>query len=102
MEDPVIASDGHSYDRSAIEQWLQTRQSSPKTNLPLDSTDLKPNFTLKLLIEDYLKHEKDKDIDNDSSEHDSRSPINKMQRQLEEELPFLMKSTCLKSSFLKL
>ena len=87
MEDPVIASDGHSYDRHAIEQWLQTRQSSPKTNLPLDSAELKPNFTLKLLIEDYKEQEND--VDNNSSEDDSRSPVNKRQRQIKENLPFL-------------
>ena len=29
MVDPVIAADGHSYERAAIEAWLQDHDTSP-------------------------------------------------------------------------
>ena len=31
MEDPVFATDGHTYERSAIEGWLLNHKTSPKT-----------------------------------------------------------------------
>tara|TARA_B100001540_G_scaffold268197_1_gene250180 strand:+ start:892 stop:1647 length:756 start_codon:yes stop_codon:yes gene_type:complete len=33
--DPVIAEDGHTYDRSAITRWISMKQSSPMTGLPM-------------------------------------------------------------------
>ena len=35
---PVVASDGHVYERSAIETWLQTKSTSPLTNAEMDTT----------------------------------------------------------------
>ena len=35
MEDPVICVDGHTYDRVAIEKWLQNHNTGPKTNAVL-------------------------------------------------------------------
>jgi len=32
MRDPVLATDGYSYERSAIEQWLRTHNTSPMSN----------------------------------------------------------------------
>ncbi|KAJ0909734.1 putative U box domain, Zinc finger, RING/FYVE/PHD-type [Helianthus annuus] len=46
MVDPCVAADGYTYDRSAIEQWLEESDSSPMTNLPLTSRSLTPNYTL--------------------------------------------------------
>ena len=50
MEDPVIAMDGHSYDRSHIEKWLSKSIISPKTGLELPNKQLIPNENLKRLI----------------------------------------------------
>ncbi|XP_062853770.1 WD repeat, SAM and U-box domain-containing protein 1 [Trichomycterus rosablanca] len=51
MKDPVIAADGYSYEREAIESWISTKsRSSPMTNLPLQTTLLTPNRTLKMAI----------------------------------------------------
>ncbi|XP_067352209.1 WD repeat, SAM and U-box domain-containing protein 1 isoform X2 [Channa argus] len=51
MKDPVIAADGYSYEREAIESWINTKnRSSPMTNLPLLTTLLTPNHTLKMAI----------------------------------------------------
>ena len=54
MRDPVIAEDGHSYERSAITEWLQHNNTSPKTNLRLRSTNLVPNIALRNTIQDYF------------------------------------------------
>ena len=35
MENPVTTSDGQTYERSSIEQWLATHDTSPLTNLRL-------------------------------------------------------------------
>ncbi|KAM4631175.1 WD repeat, SAM and U-box domain-containing protein 1 [Polymixia lowei] len=51
MREPVIAADGYSYEREAIESWIKTKnRSSPMTNLPLMTTLLTPNHTLKMAI----------------------------------------------------
>jgi len=53
MEDPVLAMDGHSYERHAIEDWLKRNNTSPKTNVPLISKQLLPNHNLKSMILDW-------------------------------------------------
>ncbi|KAJ8416980.1 hypothetical protein AAFF_G00328580 [Aldrovandia affinis] len=51
MKDPVIAADGYSYEREAIESWINSKnRSSPMTNLPLQTTVVTPNRTLKMAI----------------------------------------------------
>ncbi|KAK6132118.1 hypothetical protein DH2020_034143 [Rehmannia glutinosa] len=46
MKDPCVAADGYSYDRKAIEEWLEENDKSPVTNLPLLNKSLIPNYTL--------------------------------------------------------
>jgi hypothetical protein len=53
MEDPVLAGDGHSYDRASIELWLQSHAVSPITNLPLASATLIPNHALRSAIAEF-------------------------------------------------
>ncbi|NXS08944.1 WSDU1 protein, partial [Neodrepanis coruscans] len=56
MKDPVIAADGYSYEREAMEHWISNkRRSSPMTNLPLPSLMLTPNRTLKMTISRWLE-----------------------------------------------
>ncbi|XP_031446703.1 WD repeat, SAM and U-box domain-containing protein 1 isoform X2 [Phasianus colchicus] len=56
MKDPVIAADGYSYEKEAIENWISNkRRSSPMTNLPLPSLVLTPNRTLKMAISRWLE-----------------------------------------------
>jgi TPR repeat protein len=54
MVDPVFTTDGHSYERSAIEEWLKNKSTSPKTGLPLDSKALLPNLTLQIQIKEWV------------------------------------------------
>ncbi len=50
MRDPVLCSDGHTYERGAITAWLNNHTTSPKTNEVLESKQLLPNFTLRSVI----------------------------------------------------
>ncbi|MFS7929279.1 putative U box domain, Zinc finger, RING/FYVE/PHD-type [Helianthus anomalus] len=55
-KDPHIASDGFSYELSAIKQWLDMgNNTSPMTNLELEHQWLTPNHTLCSLIQDWHK-----------------------------------------------
>eukprot|EP01105_Mastigella_eilhardi_P008978 TRINITY_DN2145_c0_g3_i1.p1 TRINITY_DN2145_c0_g3~~TRINITY_DN2145_c0_g3_i1.p1 ORF type:complete len:819 (-),score=149.10 TRINITY_DN2145_c0_g3_i1:60-2471(-) len=52
MTDPVIDTEGHTYERSAIETWLARGNStSPMTRSPLSAADLVPNRALKEAID---------------------------------------------------
>lgn len=54
MNDPVVASDGHLYDRSVIEKWIATRgvrAISPRTGRVLPSHTLRSCFEVTRLIE---------------------------------------------------
>ena len=50
MVDPVIAQDGFSYEKAAIERWFKTSIRSPMTNDSLLNLGLTPNHTLKSCI----------------------------------------------------
>jgi len=50
MSDPVIAADGFTYERAAIEQWFRSHNTSPQTKLELPNTGLIPNHALKSII----------------------------------------------------
>ena len=52
--DPVIASDGFTYERSAITRWLHERRVSPLTRDPI-STQLTPNMLVKKLVAEYCE-----------------------------------------------
>jgi U-box domain len=54
MRDPVIAADGHTYDREAIEMWLRNHDTSPKAGQPMDHLFLVANHNLKRLIRDLI------------------------------------------------
>merc|ERR1712000_425401 len=50
MTDPVMCSDGTTYDRKAIMQWFKTSQKSPLTGGRLANKKLIPNMALKSCI----------------------------------------------------
>ena len=58
MVDPVLAVDGMTYERSAIEQWFAVNRGgsvkSPVTNQRLKNRNLVPNISLRKLIQDYV------------------------------------------------
>lgn len=54
MIDPVIGPDGHSYERSFIENWLSKNNISPMTRQHMTVENLTPNRDLKTAIESYF------------------------------------------------
>jgi Mg-chelatase subunit ChlD len=55
MTDPVIGSDGITYERAAIEAWFAAgHATSPLTRAPMTSQSLVPNYALKALIEEAV------------------------------------------------
>ncbi|CAD7700374.1 unnamed protein product [Ostreobium quekettii] len=50
MEDPVVAADGFTYERSSIEEWLVQNGKSPMTKQPLLHKELVPNLTMRAAI----------------------------------------------------
>jgi hypothetical protein len=64
MVDPVLTLDGQTYERVAIEEWLESHDTSPVTNLPLAQKLVFPNIALRNMIEDWRKsdHQEDKHV----------------------------------------
>lgn len=54
MVDPVIAADGHTYERSAMHSWLQHHQTSPVTGAALAHVKLVPNVVIRGVIQQQL------------------------------------------------
>ncbi|KAK9829275.1 hypothetical protein WJX72_004913 [[Myrmecia] bisecta] len=52
--DPVIAADGHTYERLSIEEWLADNDTSPLTGATLEHKILIPNFALNRLVHSHL------------------------------------------------
>jgi Eph receptor A1 len=58
MRDPVmLGSSGHTFERSAIEDWLQNNHTNPLTNVPLTPIErrLIPNIALRDAIDQYIE-----------------------------------------------
>ena len=55
LQDPVLAADGHTYERSAVQAWLVAAGGaaavSPVTGRPLTSHALRTNHAVKQLLE---------------------------------------------------
>ncbi len=51
MVEPVIAADGHTYERAAIESWLQHNTTSPVTGDFLAHVRIVPNILIRSAIE---------------------------------------------------
>ncbi|XP_031483852.1 U-box domain-containing protein 33-like [Nymphaea colorata] len=55
MNDPHMAADGYTYEKEAIEVWLNSgHNTSPMTNLPLSHSNLTPNLALRSAIRQWL------------------------------------------------
>lgn len=63
MREPVVAADGHSYERRAIARWLQQSNKSPLTGEILRHKELVTNYSL---------------IDRCSAENDGKPPAKKV------------------------
>jgi serine/threonine protein kinase len=50
FRDPVLAQDGHTYEREAIKNWIQKNGTSPITREPLSLKHLYPNHIVKQIV----------------------------------------------------
>ena len=55
FRDPVLAQDGHIYEREAIENWIRTKGTSPLTRQELSLEHLYPNDIVKKLVDAFEK-----------------------------------------------
>ena len=53
MTEPMVAADGHTYEKDQIVKWLQKHDTSPMTGLKLKKRILIHNLTLKKAIQSY-------------------------------------------------
>ncbi|CAF4217407.1 unnamed protein product, partial [Adineta steineri] len=53
FRNPVLAQDGHTYERVAIEEWIRKTGSSPLTRQPLSLEHLYPNLVVKKIIDNF-------------------------------------------------
>ena len=54
MFDPVVASDGRTYERLNIHTWLETNDTSPMTREKITDKTLRINFAIKSAIEGFI------------------------------------------------
>lgn len=59
FKDPVVAADGFTYERIAIEEWLEKQPVSPVTNIPLKHTQLVQNKALFSLMNSWREADMD-------------------------------------------
>lgn len=52
--DPVVAEDGHIYERTAIEKWFKTHSISPMTGTKINNKIVFPVFHIKKIINDLI------------------------------------------------
>ena len=62
MEDPVIATDGYTYERVAIMQHLELNTMSPMTREEMNENQLLPNRNLKDAIDRWQRKEKNQPL----------------------------------------
>jgi hypothetical protein len=59
MVEPVVAADGHTYERVAIQRWLATSDKSPMTGSILIHKELVPNYGLMSSVREMAAREKE-------------------------------------------
>jgi len=55
MKEPFIASDGFTYEKEAIQQWLRSNTQSPMTREPMRMDGCRPNRALRDAIDRWQK-----------------------------------------------
>ncbi len=50
MTEPVIAADGHTYERAAVQEWLLHHKMSPVTGVSLAHIRLVPNVLIRSVL----------------------------------------------------
>ncbi|CAF3282288.1 unnamed protein product [Rotaria sp. Silwood2] len=55
FRDPVVAEDGHTYERQAIIDWIQNNSTSPLTREPITIAGLRSNHVVRNLVDEFRK-----------------------------------------------
>jgi len=55
LREPVVVSDGHTYEKAAIEKWLRSKNISPMTGEEMRDKNIIGNVNLKKLIKDLIE-----------------------------------------------
>lgn len=74
MNDPVVAADGHSYDRKAIERWVCAHGTSPMTNMTLAHMAFVPNILASKLVASWRTLEESGPSDDENDESSEHTP----------------------------
>ena len=53
FRDPVLAQDGHTYEREAIQEWIERGGRSPITDQDLSLEHLYPNYAIKKAVDQF-------------------------------------------------
>jgi len=59
FDDPVKANDGHTYERSAIEEWFADHNASPMTGKPVNDKTLIEDFNMRSIVTKYIQDNPD-------------------------------------------
>jgi hypothetical protein len=79
MSDPVVTPYGISYEKSAIEDWLNKNNNDPIAQKPLKKEDLVRNYALKGIIEDFIKKKENENKNNNNQENNNQNIDNNAQ-----------------------
>jgi len=74
MRDPVVAADGHTYERSAIARWLATSDKSPLTGSILPHKNLVPNYMLVSSLQEAQQSHNDKNNNSTIFDDENNDP----------------------------
>ena len=83
MTDPVMTLNGNTYERVAIEEWINRNGTCPMTREPLSISDLRPNRTLRDMIES-AKRNRAEDIAAAAASKQAESKSSESKLQMEE------------------
>eukprot|EP00357_Protocruzia_adherens_P028825 CAMPEP_0115007046 /NCGR_PEP_ID=MMETSP0216-20121206/20903_1 /TAXON_ID=223996 /ORGANISM="Protocruzia adherens, Strain Boccale" /LENGTH=172 /DNA_ID=CAMNT_0002373827 /DNA_START=38 /DNA_END=556 /DNA_ORIENTATION=+ len=72
MRDPVMTPYGHTYEREAIEEWINKNHNDPMTQQPLEVSQLSSNYSLRDAIEYYIQQHQAKSELKEGSEEESK------------------------------
>lgn len=75
MESPVLATDGYTYERDAITQWLLEHGTSPQTREPMSAENLLPNRAIADLIARISLSKSRSDIETETPDIDGASDV---------------------------
>ena len=53
LGEPVIAADGYTYEKRALQEWLKQHNNSPATGKPLQNVTMLPNFAIMAVLEAF-------------------------------------------------